>query len=74
MEMELFKKSSLLSERKAMLSVIKREIKNDPKIARLYYEAYQGIASLFPEGSKEREECLEIVEIAKANLEGGILQ
>jgi hypothetical protein len=40
----------------------------DPEIARLYYEAYQGIASLFPEGSGERKKCLEIVEIAKAGV------
>jgi hypothetical protein len=72
MEMELFKKISLLSEREAMLNVIKREIKDDPEIARLYYEAYQGIASLFPEGSEGREECLRIVEIAKIELEEGI--
>jgi len=71
---ERFKEISQLSEREAMLNVIKREIKDNPEIAKLYYEAYQRIASLFPENSKEREECLEIVEIAKANLQGGILQ
>ena len=69
-----FKEISQLSEKEAMLNVIKREIKDDPEIARLYYEAYQGIASLFPEGSGERKKCLEIVEIAKANLEGGVFQ
>jgi len=38
----------------------------NPEIARLYYEAYSGIASLFPEGSEERNECLKILEIVKS--------
>jgi len=59
---------------KAMLNVSEREIRDNHEIAKLYYEACQGIASLFPENSEEREECLEIVEIAKAYLQGGILQ
>ena len=62
MELERISK---LSESEVRLSVIKREIENDPEIARLYYEAYSGIASLFPEGSRERKECLKILKIVK---------
>jgi hypothetical protein len=57
---------SQLPESEIRLSVIKREIENDPEIARLYCEAYSGIALIFPEGSKERKECLKILEIAKS--------
>jgi len=61
---------SQLPESEIRLSVIKREIENDPEAARLYCEAYRGIASLFPEGSRERKECLRIVEIAREKVDG----
>jgi len=61
-------KISKLPENEARLNVIRREIADNPEIARLYYDAYSGIASLFPEGSKERNECLKIMEIAREKL------
>jgi len=52
---------SRLSEGEIALNVIKREIRDDPGIAKLYCKAYSGIASLFSEGSKEKDECLRII-------------
>jgi len=56
-EIEQIRKKSKLE---VLISLLKEEIEAKPERRKIYKEGYQILATVFPEGSEERENCLKV--------------